>query len=284
MAVNDALSGRTKAVFRSVKRARPMRVRSRSVSRAAPSIHEREPKTAGQHHDRVAAKPVTVLIIDHEPSVHSSLGGALSAAGYAPLRADTGAEGLAMIQSHQPDAVLLDLALPDMDGKVILQEGRSIVHGPILVVSGRTRESEKVDALNLGADDYVEKPFGIGELLARLRTGLRVWSSQRPATAPARPALQGAVEIDRERTLARVHGKPVRLSPKEYRLIAHLAAKGGLAATYDELLQAVWDEGEVKTISNLRTLVALVRRKTTVEPGAPPLIINEQGVGYKLLL
>ena len=134
-----------------------------------------------------------ILVIDDEPQIHRFLGPALDAAGYDPLRADGGQEGLRGIALWSPDAVVLDLGLPDMDGKEVLEKARAFYDGPILILSARDREIEKIEALDRGANDYVEKPFGVGELLARLRVALR----QKAATqAPVGPIRAGAVELD----------------------------------------------------------------------------------------
>ena len=114
-----------------------------------------------------------VLVVDDEPQIHRFLSPALEAAGYTPLRADTGAEGLALLATRRPDALILDLGLPDLDGKMVLERARAFYDGPLLILSARDRELEKIDALDLGADDYVQKPFSVGELLARLRVALR---------------------------------------------------------------------------------------------------------------
>src|SRR3954465_13736495 len=161
-----------------------------------------------------------ILIIDDEPQIHRFLGPALDAAGYEPLRADSGQEGLRGIALWSPDAVVLDLGLPDMDGKAVLEKARAFYEGPILILSARDREVEKIEALDRGANDYVEKPFGVGELLARLRVALR---------HPGRPATRfetiraGDVEIDLEKRSVIRGDQRVSLSPKEYALLARLA-------------------------------------------------------------
>jgi len=149
-------------------------------------------------------------VIDDEPQIHRFLGPALDAAGYEPVRADTGAEGLKAIAHRPPDAVVLDLGLPDMDGKDALVKARAFYDGPILVLSARDRELEKIEALDRGADDYMEKPFGVGELLARLRVAMRHRLDRLGAPAVIRA---GEVEIDLVRRLVTKSGQAVRLSP-----------------------------------------------------------------------
>ncbi|MBP6546212.1 MAG: response regulator, partial [Phenylobacterium sp.] len=160
-----------------------------------------------------------ILVIDDEPQIHRFLTPALEAAGFEPIRADTAAAGLQEIARRAPDAVILDLGLPDMDGKTALGKARAFYAGPILILSARDREVEKIDALDLGADDYVEKPFGVGELLARLRVALR---RGLPGDAAPRAVRAGALEIDLAMHAVRRDGASVRLSPKEFALLARL--------------------------------------------------------------
>jgi len=159
-----------------------------------------------------------VLVIDDEPQIHRFLGPALDAAGYEVERADDAGQGLKAIASRPPDAVVLDLGLPDMDGKVALQKARTFYDGPILILSARDREIEKIQALDLGADDYVEKPFSVGELLARLRVALR----HKVQKAGGEPRIKaGDLEIDLPLRMVTVKGEQVRLSPKEYELLSY---------------------------------------------------------------
>ena len=168
-----------------------------------------------------AVRPV-ILVIDDEPQIHRFLSPALDAAGYDARRADSGQEGLRAIALWSPDAVILDLGLPDMDGKDVLKRAREFYAGPIIILSARDREAEKIEALDLGANDYVEKPFGVGELLARLRVSLR-------ASAPEAVGLieAGDVSIDLEHRRVRRSGETIKLTPKEYDVLAHLARHPG---------------------------------------------------------
>jgi two-component system KDP operon response regulator KdpE len=221
-----------------------------------------------------------ILVIDDEPQIHRFLGPALDAAGYEPLRADTAAAGLKAIASHPPDAVVLDLGLPDMDGKEALKKARSFYAGPILILSARDRELEKIDALDLGADDYVEKPFGVGELLARLRVALR----HRLERAGSRALVKaGDIEIDLVRRLVSRAGQPVRLSPREYDLLAVLAEGDGKVVTQSQLLTAVWGPANVNDVQYLRVFVGHLRQKLEADPAAPVFIVTEPGVGYRFL-
>jgi two-component system KDP operon response regulator KdpE len=221
-----------------------------------------------------------VLVIDDEPQIHRFLDPALSAAGYEAQRADTAAEGLRAIAQHPPDAVILDLGLPDMDGKAVLRSVREFFPGPVLILSARDRESEKIEALDLGADDYVEKPFGVGELLARLRVALR----RRPTgEAPSGPVRAGELDIDiAARTVKRTGGL-VRLSPKEFELLGALVEGGGKVLTHRQLLTAVWGPAHVHDTQYLRVFIGQLRQKLEADPSAPRHIVTETGVGYRFL-
>jgi two-component system KDP operon response regulator KdpE len=221
-----------------------------------------------------------ILVIDDEPQIHRFLGPALDAAGYEPLRADSGQEGLRGIALWSPDAVVLDLGLPDMDGKQVLEKARAFYDGPILILSARDREVEKIEALDKGANDYVEKPFGVGELLARLRAALRHTGK---AAAPQGPIRLGEVEIDLDKRLVTRGGDKVGLSPKEYALLARLAASVGKVLTQKELLVAVWGPSHAQDSQYLRVFVGQLRQKLEVEPSHPRLILTEPGIGYRLV-
>jgi two-component system KDP operon response regulator KdpE len=220
-----------------------------------------------------------ILVIDDEPQIHRFLGPALDAAGYEPVRADTGTEGLKQIAHRPPDAVVLDLGLPDMDGKDALVKARSFYAGPILILSARERELEKIDALDLGADDYIEKPFGVGELLARLRVALRHRLERVGARAVVRA---GDIEIDLVRRLVTRAGQQVRLSPREYDLLACLAEGDGKVVTQSQLLTAVWGPANVNDVQYLRVFIGHLRQKLEPDPAAPTRIVTEPGVGYRL--
>jgi two-component system KDP operon response regulator KdpE len=221
-----------------------------------------------------------ILVIDDEPQIHRFLGPALQAAGYEPIRADDGAAGLAAIASRAPDAVILDLGLPDMDGKDALIRARQFYDGPILILSARDREVEKIEALDHGADDYVEKPFGVGELLARLRVAMR----HRLRQAGADPVIRaGAIEIDLIRRLVSRSGEPVHLSPREYDLLAKLAEAGGKVVTHRQLLTAVWGPANVEDVQYLRVFIGHLRQKLEADPASPRHIITEAGVGYRFI-
>ena len=220
-----------------------------------------------------------ILVIDDEPQIHRFLGPALDAAGYEPVRADTATEGLREIARKPPDAVVLDLGLPDMDGRDALAKARAFYDGPVIILSARDRETEKIDALDAGADDYVEKPFGVGELLARLRVALR----HRLRRDGAEPVVKvGELEVDLVQRRVTRAGEAVRLSPKEYDLLAQLAEGGGKVATHRQLLTAVWGPAHEHDVQYLRVFVGQLRQKLEADPAAPALILTEPGVGYRL--
>ena len=219
-----------------------------------------------------------ILVIDDEPQIHRFLGPALNAAGYEPVRADTAAEGLREIARKAPDAVVLDLGLPDLDGKEALQKARAFYEGPIVILSARDKETEKIDALDLGADDYVEKPFGVGELLARLRVALR----HHVRSQGAEPVVTvGDLTVDLVKRLVTRAGEPIRLSPREYDLLAQLVLGAGKVVTHKQLLTAVWGPAHEHDVQYLRVFVGQLRQKIEPDPSAPALILTEPGVGYR---
>ncbi len=219
-----------------------------------------------------------ILVIDDEPQIHRFLQPALEAAGYEPVRADTAAEGLKEIARKAPDAVVLDLGLPDFDGKEALTRARAFYDGPIIVLSARDKETEKIDTLDLGADDYVEKPFGVGELLARVRVALR----HRLRDKGAEPVVTaGDLTIDLVKRLVTRAGRAVRLSPKEYDLLAQLVEGAGKVVTHRQLLTAVWGPAHEDDVQYLRVFVAQLRQKVEPDPSSPTLITTEPGVGYR---
>jgi two-component system KDP operon response regulator KdpE len=221
-----------------------------------------------------------ILVVDDDPQIHRFLGPALEAAGYEPTRAETGAAGLAAIANRSPDAVILDLGLPDMDGKAALSSARMFYEGPIIILSARDREIEKIESLDLGAVDYVEKPFHVGELLARLRVALRQRMTQQGAPVLAHA---GDIEIDLVKRLVTRTGEPVRLSPREYELLARLVEAGGRVVTHRQLLTAVWGPANVEDVQYLRVFMGHLRQKLEPDPASPRYLITESGVGYRFV-
>ncbi len=227
----------------------------------------------------MSASRTTILVIDDEAQIHRFLSPALDAAGFDPKRADSGQEGLRAIALWNPDAVVLDLGLPDMDGKDVLIRAREFYQGPILILSARDREAEKIEALDLGANDYVEKPFGVGELLARLRAALRLKPG---GDQPHGPITAGDLVIDLDRRLVTRAGEQVRLTPKEYDVLAQLARAAGKVLTHKDLLTAVWGAAHAADTQYLRVVVGQLRQKLEPDPAQPRWISTEPGVGYRL--
>lgn len=218
-----------------------------------------------------------VLVVDDEPQIHRFLRPALEAAGYAVERADTAAECLRLAASRAPDAVLLDLGLPDLDGQEALARLRGFSAVPVIVLSARDREADKIAALDGGADDYVEKPFGIGELLARIRTALRHRRAQ--DAVPETVRLPG-LEVDLVQRRARgADGTALALSPREWSLLALFARNAGRVLTHRQLLIAVWGPAHADDVQYLRVYVGQLRQKLGT---AAHLIATEPGVGYRM--
>ncbi len=221
-----------------------------------------------------------ILVIDDEPQIHRFLAPALEANGYDPARALTGVDGLAQIERRAPDAVILDLGLPDMDGQVVLERARKLYDGPILILSARDRDTEKIMALDLGADDYVEKPFSVGELMARLRAAIRNKLGRQGAQPVVRA---GELEIDLIRRVVTRSGEAVKLSPREYDLLSELVKGAGLVLTQKQLLTKIWGPANADDVQYLRTYMAHLRQKLEPDPAAPRHLITESGVGYRFL-
>ncbi len=229
-----------------------------------------------------AADPATVLVVEDDASLNAALVTTLKAAGLRPVAARTAAEGMRWFAHYAPDLVLLDLGLPDRDGLTVITDIRARKQQdggqtPIVVLSARDTEAMKVEALDLGADDYVQKPFGVEELLARLRAGLR-HAVQARGSAPV--VRTGDVEIDLGRRTVCKGAETLKLSPKEYDLLAELAVNLGRTVVHKDLLRAVWGD-ERADIQYLRVYVGQLRQKLGLFDD-DPLLISEPGVGYRL--
>jgi two-component system KDP operon response regulator KdpE len=221
-----------------------------------------------------------ILVVDDEPQIQRFLKPALSAAGYDVLEAMTGAEALKAAATTAPDLVILDLGLPDMDGKEVIANLRGWSQVPIIILSARDRESEKIAALDLGADDYIEKPFGIGELTARIRTALR-HRIQREGGQTQLSA--DGVSIDTIKRVVTKDGEPVRLTPKEYDLLVMLAHHAGRVVTHKTLLTSVWGVAHGEDLHYLRVFIGQLRGKIERDPADPKIIRTEPGVGYRFV-
>ncbi|MBX3273639.1 MAG: response regulator [Sandaracinaceae bacterium] len=221
-----------------------------------------------------------VLVIEDEAPMRRFLRTTLNAHGYAPIEAASATEGLALATQHGPELVLLDLGLPDRDGLEVTGELRQWSEVPIIVLSARGLERDKVAALDAGADDYLTKPFGVNELLARIRVAMR-HRGRAPLPAAAVWSV-GPIEIDDARHEVRVRQEPVHLTPIEYRLLAFMARNAGRVLTHRQLLHEVWGPGATSQTHYLRVYMTHLRRKMERDPARPALILNEPGVGYRL--
>ncbi|MGY2704340.1 response regulator [Nocardioides sp. HB32] len=218
-----------------------------------------------------------VLVVDDEPQIVRALAINLRARGYEVSTAGDGGEALLVAASHPPDVVILDLGLPDLDGVDVIAGIRGWSSVPILVLSGRSDSVDKVDALDAGADDYVTKPFGMDELMARLRSLLR-----RTTPAESQPAVEfGDVRVDLAATRVSVGGTEVRLTPTEWHLLEVLVRHPGKLLSHRQLLAEVWGPGYETAQGNLRLYVAQLRRKLEPDPSRPRFLRTEPGMGYR---
>lgn len=220
-----------------------------------------------------------VLVVDDEPQIHRFLKPALIASGHEVECVEDGASAIRMAATWGPDLILLDLGLPDIDGKEVVRAVRQWSTTPIIVLSARDRESEKIAALDLGADDYVNKPFGVGELLARLRAALR-HAAHRDGEAAT--VATGGLVVDTVRRIVTRDGERVHLTPKEYDLLHVLARNVGKVVTQRMLTSAIWGASLTADPQYLRVLVSQLRQKIDAAPPAPSLVETETGVGYRL--
>jgi two-component system KDP operon response regulator KdpE len=221
-----------------------------------------------------------VLVIEDEPQMLRFLRPALEGHGYRMIEATTGRDGLTQAATRAPDVVLLDLGLPDQDGLTVTARLREWSQTPIVVISARGREEDKVAALDAGADDYVTKPFGVPELLARLRVALRHAARAEGSDSPR--VTIGDVEVDLEKRRVTRAGEPVRLTPIEYRLLAELVRHPGKVLTHAHLLRQVWGPASAQQSHYLRVYMAQLRRKLEEDPARPRILLTELGVGYRL--
>ncbi len=219
----------------------------------------------------------TILVVDDEPQIHRFLTPALTAANYQPLRAERGDEALRLAAARAPDLILLDLGLPDMDGQLVLVKLREFAAIPIIVLSARDREAEKIQALDAGADDYVEKPFALGELLARIRTALRHSLRQDNADKPLN---LGGLIIDPISHSVTLDNAALPLTKREHALLLLLARNRGRVLTQRQILTAIWGPAHTEDVAYLRVYIGQLRRKLGPEVAA--LIITEPGIGYRL--
>lgn len=222
-----------------------------------------------------------VLLIEDEPQMRRFLRITLQSQGFRLIEAATGQEGLQQAASRNPDVVLLDLGLPDMDGLMVTERLREWTQTPIIVISAREQEQDKVRALDAGADDYLTKPFNAGELLARIRVALRHALRQR--SGQNEPVFEhDGLRVDMAQRRVFVRDAEVHLTPIEYKLLSTLIRHAGKVVTHRQLLLEVWGPGQVGEVQYLRVYMTQLRHKIEPDPARPRLLLNEPGVGYRL--
>jgi two-component system KDP operon response regulator KdpE len=224
-----------------------------------------------------------ILIVEDEKPIVRFLKASLGSQGYRLAVAETGRQALMMVNSQPPEVIILDLGLPDVDGVEIIDQVRQWSQLPIIILSARDQEKDKIDALDRGADDYLTKPFSVGELLARLRVALR--HRVRGALGENRADSvfeSGELRVEMERRQVTLAGDEIHLTPIEYRLLTTLIAHAGKVLTHRMLLREVWGPGYAEEVHQLRVHMANLRRKIEVDPAQPRHILTEQGVGYRL--
>lgn len=226
-----------------------------------------------------------ILVIEDEAGIRSLIAAVLTANDYDPILSVSGADGMSMLTSHCPDLLLLDLGLPDMDGMEIIRSVREWSTLPIVVLSARNHERDKVAALDAGADDYLTKPFGAAELLARIRTAIRHTRTQLPSSmiASSGKFCTGELVIDYDKHCVFLRGENVRLTQGEYRIVALLGKYAGRVLTYDFMIRELWGPKAKSDNQILRVNMANIRRKIEDNPADPRYIVTEMGVGYRMI-
>ncbi|HUC43362.1 MAG TPA: response regulator [Candidatus Sulfotelmatobacter sp.] len=228
----------------------------------------------------MSAHDPLVLLVEDEPQVRRFLRAALTARPFRLVEAETAAAAMLAATSHNAEIVLLDLGLPDGDGIDLTRRLRTWSAVPIIVISARGREADKVEALDAGADDYVTKPFGLDELLARMRVALRRVATGSPGAGPVLEA--GPLRIDLDKREVEVSGREIRLTPIEFRLLAYLARNAGRVVTHAQILKEVWGGTSGASPHHVRVHMTELRKKIEDDPARPKLLRTELGVGYRL--
>jgi len=219
-----------------------------------------------------------ILVIDDEHEIRKLLNVALGAHGYVVIEAETGKQGIERIALDHPDIIILDMGLPDMDGLEVVRSVREWSSVPIIILSVREQEDQKVAALDSGANDYVTKPFSMDELTARIRAALRTL-----VPGKSSPVIKtGELEMDLSRRLATVSGEEIKLTPIEYELLKYLASNLGMVITHKQLFAQVWGTDFAPDVQNLRVYIGRLRKKIEPDPSRPIYILTEPGVGYRL--
>ena len=223
-----------------------------------------------------------ILVIEDDHSIANFIQTVLDSNGYQVLSAQSCQQGILVFSSHVPDLVVLDLGLPDMDGSEFIRIARAESMVPIIVLSARTEEQDKVTALDLGANDYITKPFGTAELLARVRAALRISRQSYQTSAPVSTFALEDLLIDYDRRLVWVGGNPVHMTQTEYNILAFLSHHMGKVMTYSAIIRAIWGSMDDGSIKKLQVNMANIRKKLGCRPGENRYILNELGVGYRM--
>ena len=227
----------------------------------------------------MAESEACVLVVDDDRAIRRFLRTSLTAHGYTVLEAESGQKALQDVAAHRPDVIILDLGLPDLDGVEVTRQLREWSQVPVIILSVREHEADKIAALDAGADDYLTKPFSVGELMARLRVALRHAVSQVDETAEF---ILGNLKVDLTRRIVEVNGEEAQLTPTEYALLRALIKHAGKVLTHHQLLREVWGPGYEQEKHLLRVNVSNLRSKLEAEPARPEYILTEPGVGYRL--
>jgi len=230
----------------------------------------------------MATAPPVILLIEDELPIRRFLRTSLAAENYRLVEAETGEKAIRLAAHHPPDLVILDLGLPDQDGQDVLRKLREWLHAPIIVLSARDQEKQKVMALDGGADDYLTKPFSTAELLARIRVALR-HAAKLSSESDSSTFISGDLTIDLAARRVVLKGKDIHLTPLEYKLLTTLAAHAGKVLTHHFLLNEVWGPHYARETHYLRVFMASLRRKLEDDPAEPKFLITEPGVGYRLV-
>jgi two-component system KDP operon response regulator KdpE len=229
----------------------------------------------------MSTEPAKILLIEDEQEIRRFLRVSLGGHGYRLLESSSGREGVMQAATGQPDLLILDLGLPDIDGMEVIRQVRQWSQMPIIILSARGDEHQKVEALDAGADDYLTKPFGVGELLARIRVALR--HAARTSGEPGEPVFSlDNLKVDLARRQVFVGDKEIHLTPIEYRLLSTMIKHAGKVITHNQLLKEVWGPDSVYETHYLRVYMAQLRRKIEADPARPRFILTEPGVGYRL--
>lgn len=223
-----------------------------------------------------------ILVVEDDRSILSMIQTVLDTNGYQVLTAQRCQQGILMLTSHMPDLVVLDLGLPDMDGEAFIRVARRSSMIPIIVLSARSDEQDKISALDLGANDYITKPFGTGELLARVRASLRINRMNLQAAVPASVFTLGDLEIDYDRRQVTVGGRVIHVTQTEFNILSLLSQQVGKVMTYSAIINSIWGTMDDGSIKKLQVNMANIRKKLGCKPGENKYIINELGIGYRM--